>query len=254
MKNYLKNNKFILACILISVVGVIGFLSPYGHEKWNFIFENLTWFPIELVVTVSVLERIISKKEEAARKNRFIKVSKVDLERSIIKMRSSILSSYLGIERQDISIKEQLELLIEDFDNVFTVDFIKKGLKTIHIFEGDLMRAVNEQKTYQQSYFLSIFNLANTIRGNVDVFINRYGRVLPDDLLDELYNLRTVFQSNIIFGESDISELQLVTVLKAEQSGMLSPESYETYQLIFKELLIEMTNSINNIEEIVDIS
>ncbi|HDU8537380.1 TPA: hypothetical protein RG755_002873, partial [Enterococcus faecalis] len=99
---YLKEySVLILGGIGTILLGIIGRFIPYGNESWNFLFENLIWFPIELTVTLLFVERIIDKKnkkiENTREFNQYYTIAESDLTELIYDMKVQVISIYTGI-------------------------------------------------------------------------------------------------------------------------------------------------------------
>ena len=88
MKKILTNpkwRKYCLILVVIIVVGLIGFLAPYGDARWNFLFENMIWLPVELFLTVFAVNKVLELVEEDRSRQRFIRMMS-RANRSLIKV------------------------------------------------------------------------------------------------------------------------------------------------------------------------
>lgn len=42
--------QFFYVLIGVFAAGLIGFFLPIGEDKWNFVFENMIWFPFDIII------------------------------------------------------------------------------------------------------------------------------------------------------------------------------------------------------------
>lgn len=64
-------------CLIISIllIGLVGRLIRLGDSMWNFLFENLIWYSIEIFLTVVILNEAIAKRDEKKRLKNFILIT-----------------------------------------------------------------------------------------------------------------------------------------------------------------------------------
>ncbi|MFS1024169.1 hypothetical protein ACFC9R_02535 [Enterococcus casseliflavus] len=194
----IKKYNFIIISILISIVGLVGFVVPYGEERWNFIFENLMWFPIELLITVLVLEKILDEKNKKNEMDRFIRVSgsvTMELISTIQHKLYSAFTAEMIIDEDKLS--EKMGDIYENFESIYTIEHFKNGLD-VYIVDTKKDIFKNSYKK-NVSYQLSILKYSFEVNELIDNYIRKNEVFMPNDFYIELTKLRDVSQQSVIF-------------------------------------------------------
>lgn len=193
-----KENKFIIISIMISLVGFFGVIVPYGEEKWNFVFENLMWLPIELLITISVLEKIMEKNKKKQEMHMFIKLSGTETMEllSIVKHKLySALTAEMIMDEDELN--KKMDGIYEDFTSIYTVEHFRKGLDiyvvdtTKDVFKDSFKKNIN--------YQVSLLKYSFEINELIDNYIRKNEFLIPTDVYIEIIKLRDVLQNSFLF-------------------------------------------------------
>ncbi|MDT3394812.1 MAG: hypothetical protein LIR10_09700 [Bacillota bacterium] len=185
LKKY--RNYFIWFDVIILGIGILGRFLPYGSSEFNFIFENMIWFPIEVTLTVLILDKIIQLRENEKEKNRYQRIVGRHSAALISKLKRQIVYYFRGPDVNDNaeSIKNKFKEISDNPDNLLTQVFF------------DSMREFNflgnPQKTIY-NYQGMAFQYMSVCNKSVEQYINRYSVFLDDDVFQILDNLQNKFR------------------------------------------------------------
>lgn len=93
LKKYIFNRSWLVffsMLLLLLIIGIIWFIR-YPTARYDFIYENLIWFPLEIAVTTLVINKILSSLDKRKEKDRFIKVTKRPTETLILSLKENIV-------------------------------------------------------------------------------------------------------------------------------------------------------------------
>lgn len=252
MKKIFSENKFMMYCILISIIGFIGFFCPYGYEEWNFLFENLAWFPLELMVTVLILERILdSKKEkrESDKENkRFVELAGYRTNSLIKTLKENLYSAYTGkfLTNNAELLDEKLREMNDNFDDIFTIDYFDKGIDSLDINLNDLWDSFNHP--INVSYPESILKFSVELNNLTDEYIEKNHYILPEEIFDEIVVLRNAFQESNVFDVGGMTPL-IMKIFK-ENKNAVDEKSKQYFISEFKDIYVKIYNSLLRIEKV----
>lgn len=174
--------KLFLFAIICFVVGIIGRLLPYGNSNWNFLFENMIWFPIEVVITILVLDKIISERDDLRDKKRFIK-STMTANPNLIE---SLKRSLAGLSINDIvydpdrSNEYIFKDTLENPQKHFTDSFFN-SMRTFHFIGGT-------DADYNYAGFAHYY--CQQMYDSIQKYLDRYQVIIDDDVLELLVSLQ----------------------------------------------------------------
>lgn len=191
MKKILTNPKWrkywhILGAIII--VGLIGFLVPYGDVRWNFLFENMIWLPVELFLTVFAVNKVLELVEEDRGRQRFIRMTSRANSSLIKVIKRNIVSIPINCLVHDAN-RDEMQLydeIINSPQNFFTEE----------LFKGE--RIYNIDGVRKEYNYLGIRMVhCDFIDYEIKNYLDRYELFFDDNLFKQL----TVFeQKNFSFG------------------------------------------------------
>lgn len=185
LKKY--RNYFIWFDAIILGIGILGRFLPYISAEFNFIFENMIWFPIEVTLTVFILDKIIQLRENEKEKSRYQRVVGRHSAALISNLKRQIVYYFRGPDVNDNaeSIKNKFKEISDNPDNLLTQVFF------------DSMREFNflgnPQKTIY-NYQGMAFQYMSVCNKSVEQYINRYSVFLDDDVFQILDNLQNKFR------------------------------------------------------------
>lgn len=251
--SFFNKYKFYFICsFLIVLIGFIGFLIPIGDEKWNFIFENMIWFPIEISITVFVLQKILDYNNQKFERQkeilRFLKIAENETSQFLKDIKTKAFSAFTG-EMVFENVDDRFRLLVENFDSIITIDYLKQGIDTVIFDPVNPMDSFNNRVNY--NHIQSVNNFAIELENAVMEYISKYNDILPDELLDEISILRNVFQDSKILGTGEYADIitQLFNNINFSDEDI---ESYQGLQSELRKVLNGLSDSMERIEEILD--
>lgn len=186
-----KWRKYWIILVMIFIVGLIGFLVPYGDARWNFLFENMIWLPVELFFTVFAVNKVLELIEKDRSRQRFIRMTR-NANSSLIKViKKNIVSIPINCSVHDAN-RDEIQLydeIIQSPQNFFMEELFKEE----RVYHFDVA-----EKNYN---YLGIKMIHCIIIDNeIKKYLDRYEFFLDDDLFKQL----TVFeQKNFSFGILD---------------------------------------------------
>lgn len=251
--SFFSKYKFYFICsFLIVLIGFIGFLIPIGDEKWNFIFENMIWFPFELSITVFVLQKILDynnqKQEKQKEIQRFSKLAENETSQFVKDIKTKALSAFTG-EMVFENVDHKFRVLVENFDSIITIDYLKQGIDTFIFNPANPMDSFNNRINVK--HIQTVNNFAKELENVVLEYISKYNAIIPNELMDEISILRNVFQESKILGTGEYADI-LSQVFNNNNFSDKDIESYQGLQSELRRVLNGLSDSIERIEEILD--
>ena len=185
VKKYIR--ELITFALICMISGAIGKVSPLGKSVWGFMFENMIWFPVEVVITVLILDKIIAERDEARDRQRFNKITREANPRLITTLKTNLTalvvdkSVYDPQKNDDETFRDVLnnpgKYLTDNFFNAMRLfHFINSG-DQYYNFQGI------------SYYYCSI--MEKTLRE----YQERYIAVMNDDVLEITVKLQNVLRS-----------------------------------------------------------
>lgn len=251
---YLKEySVLILGGIGTILLGIIGRFIPYGNESWNFLFENLIWFPIELTVTLLFVERIIDKKnkkiENTREFNQYYTIAESDLTELIYDMKVQVISIYTGIFATDSEqVKKYMEELDANIDMYINVEKVREGRKIYILNPQDLF--------HPEEIYLSFYNSLEQYSGKIIPLIEKhlslYVKLIPVDIFQLLTKHTQRLEENIFSSLKDNSVQTRNILLNRERQGEVSLIEYQELAEVLKAFYQDTINDISKVEKIIE--
>lgn len=251
---YLKEySVLILGGIGTILLGIIGRFIPYGNESWNFLFENLIWFPIELTVTLLFVERIIDKKnkkiENTREFNQYYTIAESDLTELIYDMKVQVISIYTGIFATDSEqVKKYMEELDANIDMYINVEKVREGRKIYILNPQDLF---NPEEIYL-SFYNSLEQYSGKIIPLIEKHLSLYVKLIPVDIFQLLTKHTQRLEENIFSSLKDNSVQTRNILLNRERQGEVSLIEYQELAEVLKAFYQDTINDINKVEKIIE--
>lgn len=220
-----KWRKYWFILVAIFIVGLIGFLVPYGDARWNFLFENMIWLPVELFLTVFAVNKILELIEEDRNRQRFIRLTRKANEHLVDTIKKNVVSIPINCQVYDKDRNENqlYDKIIENPSAYFTEELFYSTRSYAYV-------------SYEKNYnYLGIKMVhCEKIDTEIKKYIERYEPYLDDDLFNQL---NIVEQKNYSFGvlnfKTDIGKI-----------GGLSIGGIETLEKGAQEFLKEINNLV----------
>ncbi len=251
---YLKEySVLILGGIGTILLGIIGRFIPYGNESWNFLFENLIWFPIELTVTLLFVERIIDKKnkkiENTREFNQYYTIAESDLTELIYDMKVQVISIYTGIFATDSEqVKKYMEELDANIDMYINVEKVREGRKIYILNPQDLF---NPEEIYL-SFYNSLEQYSGKIIPLIEKHLSLYVKLIPVDIFQLLTKHTQRLEENIFSSLKDNSVQTRNILLNRERQGEVSLIEYQELAEVLKAFYQDTINDISKVEKIIE--
>ncbi|MBC2391352.1 hypothetical protein [Listeria booriae] len=254
-KTETKKTLAVLAVIGVCtvIIGVVGFLAPYGNERWNFIFENLIWLPLELALVVFIFDRLMKRNNERVATKRefdeYFLLAEARLTELIQVLKLEMIKVYAGTSPQS---HEETNAVFEDvfknIDEVIDPTKLNKGIET-PILD---IRNIQLPPKYQRRTHLELSEPAGKeivfqIKGHFELFI----KYIPKELFHTLDKMLICIDQSMVFSENPNFKVMRGMFIHRDSEGKCSYEEYlalsNSYVATFKEyyqLVIELEEQI----------
>ncbi|KRN08962.1 hypothetical protein FD00_GL001526 [Liquorilactobacillus mali KCTC 3596 = DSM 20444] len=174
------------------LLGIIGLILPYGSAKWNFIFENMIWFPVEILITIFALNKILEKNEKEKELKKKEKIVRGKDKQTMKYVRDKVTSivyddSIYDSKRNN---KKLFANLVNDIKNkeniIINKEKLAKAKRTYRTIEN---------QTFTFNYAGICYMQCKDVYGELDEFLNKYGYVLDSNQYVEMDKLRDLIHS-----------------------------------------------------------
>lgn len=249
-------SKFILLLISFSFIGIIGRVSTYGSEIWNFLFENMIWFPVEVGITIFIFDKIIQKNNLKIENNReyneYYSVAETDLNKLLETIKLHSVSAITNSQLQGDELDKEFANVCNNIPEVITINNLREGLDTQVLNPDNVIDSIINPKFIRKSYYDSLGESGANIISNIYSHYMLYSKFIPVDLYRELNDLRDFFESNIYFSTNDNLKFGRSMLVQRENEGLMQDNEYqqtidiltETYSALFEKLMT-IENIIN---------
>ena len=177
---------------LMFILGLIGISCPWGNSKWNFIFENMVWFPVEIILTVFALNKIIERNELEKKRERSKRIirnkDKVTIEFVRDKITAIMYSDVTYDEkRNDEELFKRLLVDIEEKQNKIINKNKLESMHRVYQFQNNSKKDFNYFGICQIQCENAFDELTN--------FMDRYHEFLETNVYIEMDKLRDLIYS-----------------------------------------------------------
>ncbi|HGF7732752.1 TPA: hypothetical protein QFM04_002380, partial [Enterococcus faecium] len=242
----------IISGIIVMIVGLVGIFIPYGNSSWNFLFENLFWFPIELGVTLLFVEKIIdksNKKNERIKEfevynsiagKELIKLIKLMKQRLIIAVTNEMIDG-----SNDINIK--INEIKNDIESYINKGALKNGIQAPILNLNDIFNPTYIRK----SYIISFEEYGEIVATEIEKHLNSFSKFIPMNIFDLLNSIVTDMNQNVHVSRNENLKIARNFLLNREEQGAMKENEYEQQADGLKAFFNNMVDKINEIEEII---
>lgn len=247
---------FILLLISISFIGLIGRVSPYGSEIWNFLFENMIWFPVEMGITIFIFDKIIQKNnlkiEHNREYNEYYSVAETDLNKLLQTIKLHSVSALTNSQLEGDKLDKEFANICNNIPKLITINKLREGLNTQLLNPNNVIDSMINPKFVRKSYYDSLGESGDNIINNIYSHYMLYSKFIPVDLYRELNNLRDFFESNIYFSTNHNLKFGRSMLVQRENDGLMLDNDYqqtvdiltESYSILYEKLMT-IENMIN---------
>lgn len=250
---YFKNwALFSFSLIGASVVGFFGIFFFKEDNPLKFIFESLAWFPLELIVMLLFVERIINKNNEKATFIReykdYIDVADEDLNDLLETFKLQMIQGITNSDSNDF--ERDFEKKYINLDKEITPEKLRNGLQAPILDSKDPFGSITNVKYARKSYIESMAVSIKRICDDIDKHFERYLRYIPMDIFKELKIILKEMEKNVLFGRYEMAALARQMVMLRENT--MSDEEYEGLATVIKNNYTVVYEQTKKIEQLID--
>ncbi|HGF7174135.1 hypothetical protein [Enterococcus hirae] len=243
----------VIGGIIVMIVGLVGIFIPYGNSAWNFLFENLFWFPIELGITLLFVEKIIDKSNK---KNERIKeyeiynsVAGKELTQLIKLMKQRLI---IAITNETIDGSNDINIKIDeiqhDIESYINTDILKNGINAPTININDIFNPIYVRK----SYIISFEEYGEIVATEIEKHLNSFSKFIPMNIFDLLNNIVNDMDQNVQVSRNENLKVARQFLLNREEKGAMQDNDYAQQADGLIAFFNSMVDKINQIEEIIN--
>lgn len=245
----------VLAVVLI--IGIVGRFIPIGYASWNFLFENMIWFPIDLAVTIFVVDKIINRNNEkvgAIREfSEYYSVAGDSLGSLIYTIKYQMISGVTNEQNPNESIDEKFTDVCLNLTSYVSVDKLREGHMAPIINPNNVLESLFNVQYSRKSFYVSLPESSYKILDKLDAHFNLFLKYIPIDLFKDINQLKDLFESHPHFSrDSNLAFGRNMLIQRENQNLMKDNEYQDTINLLvdFYSTVFEMVELIERrIEE-----
>lgn len=207
MNFFRKRERVVLVLILIGIflIGLFGKFFVLGNNTWIFIFENLLFLPIEVLIMLLGIEKIIyfiDKQNKEIREFRdYYKVGRTSYDKLKNVLENQLFVGYTGLSLgSKVSFEEKRRLLTET-DDFLNIDSLLNGVETIEMNMEEVNLFRRRVPLLENVSDHSCF-IIEELRNHIQM----YSKLLPIDLFDELVSILIFLEENDYYTNRGLSK------------------------------------------------
>lgn len=208
-----KKSWIYLIIFLISMlaIGFVGLVTKFGRsfEELKFLFENMVWFPVEIIFTIVVIEKALEKIEKNNQQKRFTRLARQKNEKVLKRLKNSVVEIVLPIEVYDPLRKTDDELFREIMSNInnYITPELTSATRTLNFADTGPL-SVN---------FMGVtLHYCGTNNIILDDYFEKLGHIMPDEIYEFAIE---IVSTNSILGALDFPSMEL-----HRANGLKDPE------------------------------
>lgn len=219
------------------VVGLLGFFlltSDIVGNEYDFIFQKMIWFPINMTFIVLIFNRIIGQIDEAREERKFRTLTKRASTELIDDLKTNtvyIVFESTDDEFENHSTEEVFEEIINNLDDYVT-DELMKVERTYYLVDGG-------KEQFDIGNILNIF--CTRIDKDLNDFLDKYHNYMDDELYEEATDLK---EANYFLGRVYYNEYKVIT-----DRELYKEESHDSDKTEIKELFQDIDAFIDTLRE-----
>lgn len=260
MKKYcvqlMKWKKLFWLLVFICFVGIIGRVLPYGNEMWNFIFENMIWFPVEAGVTIFIVDRIIQKnndKLESIREfNQYYALANEDLEEMITSFKIQLISAVTNSQYESTKVDNMFEDICTNIDKYVSVQKLKEGFNAPVFDPSNFLESISNIRYQRISFYQTMSKSSEIILSNIDNHFSLFLKYIPVELFNILHSIQRFLETSVYFSRNENLKLGREMLLQRENTMMMQDKDYQQTVDILKEFYSSIYEKINKMESIIE--
>lgn len=225
--------KFYISLAVVCLFGIIGKIVPFGYESWNFLFENMIWFPIEISLTVFVIDKLIQDSDRKKEVDRFMKLAGDSSDQLVNLLKRKVTSIVV-----DASIYDE-----NRDDNKIFSDVLSDPNKYINSKLIAEKRVVNYMQGYSKEYnYLGfIYDPCMEMHNEIEKYLNYYRIFMPAKYVDQITRLsKQIYNSGFLMNTTDSGKLA---------NEFVVDDSHDAHKKNLKELFVSIQNFEKSLNE-----
>jgi len=252
----LRNWKMlIIALAAIMVVGLIGFIVPYGDEKWNFIFESMMWFPVEIGVTIFIIDKIIKKNNEKTDKFRefsqYYSIANEDLQSMIKSIKIQLISAVTNSQVENEEVDSKFDDVCINLKNYVSIEKLREGFQAPVVDKSDFFKSITNPQYQRKSFFQSLPEASLIILPRIEKHLSLFLRYIPVDLFKNLYSVQKILDSHIFFTGNQNLSYARTALLQREAFGQMIDSDYQQVIDLLVSFYEDIYQIVNTIETLI---
>lgn len=248
--------KLFLFLMLICFIGIIGRLLPYGNEMWNFIFENMIWFPVEAGVTIFIVDRIIHKNNEKLESirefNQYYDLANEDLEEMITSIKIQLISAITNTQPEKGKVNDTFDDICKNIDNYVSIQKLKDGFTAPIIDPTNFIESLQNIRYQRISFYQSMPQASNIILSRIDDHFSIFLKYIPVELFNILHSIQRFLETSIYFSRNENLKFGRDMLLQRESAMTMKDSEYQQTVDILKEFYSTIYQKINKMESIIE--
>ncbi|WP_413515856.1 hypothetical protein [Carnobacterium maltaromaticum] len=230
---------FFMVLIVIFVVGLIGIMFLPGNGKWGFIFENMLWFPIDIVIAVFIFDKIISENNEKVEEKRefdnYYTLAERRLNDLIKLLKIQMISAYTGeIIIEENKLNNAFENLFINIENKITEKYINDGHDVPIFNPNDLFNPEYKNISYLKLSSDAASILIPSIHNHFDMFM----KYMPKELFSSIDSILLDLEENVLFSQNE-NLIQAREIIINNKNS--SKEIAYQFQCFYKDYYLKVT-------------
>lgn len=255
-KQLVKWKKLFSFLMLICFIGFIGRILPYGNEMWNFIFENMIWFPVEAGVTIFIVDRIIQKNNEKLESirefNQYYALASEDLEEMITSFKIQLISAVTNNQYENEKVDNMFEDICTNIEKYVSVQKLKEGFNAPVFDPSNFLESISNIRYQRISFYQSMPRSSEIILSNIDNHFSLFLKYIPVELFNILHSIQRFLETSVYFSRNENLKLGREMILQRENNMMMQDNEYQQTVDILKEFYSSIYEKINKMESIIE--
>lgn len=253
MKNFFNERALYVGGIIVFTIGILGRFISYGNSNFNFIFENMIWFPIELFITLFFVERIVSnindKNEYKKTANLYKRYAAEPLGSFLNNMKHNLAMAYIEKFDEGLTDDQQIYNLLNDDSLVFNIEKFSKGKRVLHVdklSEENIINTVRNPQYKIITFNLAILQYSEQSRKLLTNILENVNFALPYEIILKLNEMNAYLNENALTNHSETSSLYQGILNSMVENG--DSKSINHSMKLSKELLETHYQSLKDLE------
>lgn len=257
---YYFKNWAVFSFILLgtSIIGFFGIFFFKEDNPFKFIFESLAWFPLELIVMLVFVERIINRnneKHEAIREfSEYYSVAGESLEALVHTIKYQMISGVTNEQSEDENIDEKFTDICLNLTNYVSVDKLREGHMAPIINPDNVLESLLNVQYSRKSFYISLPESSYRILDQLDAHFNLFLKYIPTELFKDINKLKDLFESHPHFSRNNNLALGRTMLIQRENQNLMKDNEYQDTVDLLIDFYQEIHEMVESIERKIEIN